>query len=452
MDWNEDGRKDLILGENDGHVRIYLNTNTDVDPQFSGYSYVQKGGSDYDVGHYSAPYITDWNEDGKKDLLVGCSTGYTYLLLNVNTNADPVFDSADTLKDGSGHLDPGSTVSPVVFDWDNDGRKDVLVGNDNGKIYFYQNKGTNAAPTFDGWEILNVGPGGSTHLDAGSYIRFEVSDWDEDGLWDIVAGYYNSAWNPPAGAVMYHGIHYSYPDIEINSFITPTQADPGENVSGQISLQLGNDGDGDAENFYCGLYISTDDKINKTDDLLVDGRELISLVLAGGTFDVPWASTLAIPSGLVMGDYYIGVLVDENDDVYELDESNNSMAFPIKIGDPPIPDIKIDGDDGPISIPSSKVIDMTISLQPGALNGVTQDWWIVAHKGGGGVFSWVYTIPWHWTNGLQKAHRGPLFALNSYNLRHGTIPQGTWTIEFAVDDPNYFYEKTYMDFIEVSSY
>ena len=451
MDWDEDGRKDLILGENDGHVRIYLNTNTDADPQFSGYTYVQVGGSTYDVGSYSSPYITDWNEDGKKDLIVGDSTGYVRLLTNVGTNAAPLFNSAEIIKDGSGNMDPGGTISPVIFDWNGDGKKDVLIGESGGNIFFYENLGTNAVPSFDGWEKLKSGPA-HNDLDTGYYPRFEICDWDEDGYWDIVSGYYRSSPAPAAGAVLFHGTHYLYPDIEINNFTAPAQADPGENVSGQISLLLGNDGETDATDFNCGVYISTDAVISKSDDLLVDGRQWVANVPMNGTYDVPWASTISIPTGLVMGYYYIGVLVDEDNDVYELDEGNNSMAYQIKIGDPPVPDIKIDGDDGPISIPASQVIDMTISLQPGALNGVTQDWWIVAYKGGGGVYSWVYNIPWHWTAGLQKAHRGALFTLNNYNIRHGTIPAGTWTIEFAVDDPNYFYEKTYLDTIEVSVY
>ncbi len=452
MDWDEDGRKDLILGENDGHVRIYLNTNTDADPQFSGYTYVQMAGSSYDVGSYSSPYITDWNEDGKKDLIVGDSTGYVRLLTNVGTNAAPVFNSAEIIKDGTGNMNPGSTISPVIFDWNNDGKKDVLIGEGSGNIFFYENLGTNAAPSFDGWVKLKAGPGGNTDLDTGYYPRFDVCDWDEDGLWDIISGYYRSSPTPTAGVVYFHGINYLYPDIEINTFTAPAQADPGENVSGQISLNIGNDGDSDAADFYCGVYISTDATITKSDDLLIDGREWVANVPMGGNYDVTWASTISIPTGLVMGNYYIGVLVDEDNTVYELDEGNNSISYPIKIGDPPVPDIKIDGDDGPISIPASQVIDMTISLQPGALNGVTQDWWIVAYKDGGGVFSWVYNLPYHWTSGLQKAHRGALFALNNYNLRHGTIPAGTWMIEFAVDDPNYFYEKTYLDTIEVDVY
>jgi hypothetical protein len=50
MDWHADGKKDLLVGEYlganpnaTGKVRLYLNTNTDEAPLFSGWSYVQYG-------------------------------------------------------------------------------------------------------------------------------------------------------------------------------------------------------------------------------------------------------------------------------------------------------------------------------------------------------------------------------------------------------------------------
>ncbi len=44
MDWNEDGRQDLISGEGglfDGKVRVYLNTGTSQAPLFDGFFYAQ---------------------------------------------------------------------------------------------------------------------------------------------------------------------------------------------------------------------------------------------------------------------------------------------------------------------------------------------------------------------------------------------------------------------------
>ncbi len=41
---------------------------------------------------YSAVSVCDWNDDGKKDLLVGViQNGNLYLFLNQGTNSDPVF-------------------------------------------------------------------------------------------------------------------------------------------------------------------------------------------------------------------------------------------------------------------------------------------------------------------------------------------------------------------------
>jgi len=243
-----------------------------------------------------------------------------------------------------------------------------------------------------------------------------------------------------------------YADLEIVDFTAPAQADSGQNVYGQVDLTLGNYGDNESGDFYVGVYISDDDEITTSDSLLTDGRVYVPNVTQGGTYNVVFPTTLAIPTGLDMGFYYIGVIVDEDEEVHELDETNNTIAQQIKIGDPPVPDIKISGDDGPLTIPSSQSINMTIALQPASMNGVVQDWWIVAFKDGGGTYSWVYNLPYHWKVGLQKAHRGPLFNLNTYSIHQGYIPVGTWMIEFAVDDPNYFYERTYMDFIEVTSY
>ncbi|MBN1671132.1 MAG: hypothetical protein JXR37_08880 [Kiritimatiellae bacterium] len=46
-DWNSDGRKDLLVGQNtSGKLRFYPNQGTDSEPSFGGYSYVKCGGVD----------------------------------------------------------------------------------------------------------------------------------------------------------------------------------------------------------------------------------------------------------------------------------------------------------------------------------------------------------------------------------------------------------------------
>jgi hypothetical protein len=199
VDWNNDGRKDLLTGENSGNIRIFLNTGTDANPAFSGYQYLQMGGSNFDVGYYSTVHVCDWNSDGKKDVLVGENYGNVYLLLNVGTDASPVFNSSVPLKNGSGNLNAYSRSSPTTCDWNRDGKKDLLVGNYDGRVYYFENQGTDEDPVFNGYTFLQAG--GKT-LDVHYYSRIDVADWDNDGVMDLISGnrYYDGM---PNGGVWF---------------------------------------------------------------------------------------------------------------------------------------------------------------------------------------------------------------------------------------------------------
>jgi hypothetical protein len=201
VDWNNDGKKDLLTGENSGNIRIYLNTGTDADPVFSGHQYLKMGGSNYDVGYYSTVHVVDWNSDGRKDVLVGENYGYVYLLQNEGTDADPVFNSSVALKNGGSNLNAYSRSSPTTCDWNRDGKKDLLVGNYDGRVYYFENKGTDQDPVFNGYTFLQAG---GTTLDVYYYSRIDVADWDNDGVMDLICGnrYYDGT--PTGGVWFFH--------------------------------------------------------------------------------------------------------------------------------------------------------------------------------------------------------------------------------------------------------
>lgn len=76
----------------------------------------------------------------------------------------------------SGDIDVGSFSVPVVYDWNNDGRKDLLVGlrdpdvspPDGGYISYFENTGANASPSFES----------STYIQACSdTCRLTVAAW-----------------------------------------------------------------------------------------------------------------------------------------------------------------------------------------------------------------------------------------------------------------------------------
>ena len=190
MDWNEDGLKDLIVGEYNGKIRYYRNTGEIGNPILTFDSYLQCSGLDIDCGDYSAPYSQDWNEDGMKDLLVGDSDGMVYLFINVGTNAAPVFDTQSNVMLGAGGvLDYGSRSGPVIVDFDNDGLKDLVSGDINGKVYWCKNTGTNANPYLTVPEELMLG---ASPIMTQSTSRIDVVDWNQDGEFDLLVGNYDS--------------------------------------------------------------------------------------------------------------------------------------------------------------------------------------------------------------------------------------------------------------------
>ena len=74
-----------------------------------------------------------------------------------STAAIPRFAARELVESGGQPIDVGAYGSPLMFDWDRDGRKDVLMGTFvPGNIKFYRNVGTDSAPVFDGFEFLEA--------------------------------------------------------------------------------------------------------------------------------------------------------------------------------------------------------------------------------------------------------------------------------------------------------
>ena len=77
-------------------------------PLLSVGRYIQLGGSDLAGDRFSAPTVVDWNNDGRKDLLVGEFRGYVRLFLNSGTDIAPVFTASSTIvANGSPYLASG---------------------------------------------------------------------------------------------------------------------------------------------------------------------------------------------------------------------------------------------------------------------------------------------------------------------------------------------------------
>jgi hypothetical protein len=117
----------------------------------------------------------------------------------------------------------------------------------------------------------------------------------------------------------------------------------------------------------------------------------------------------------------------------------------------PLPDIKANGYDGPVSIPEGDPISITIELDPGIYPGIQADWWCAADT----PFGWYYyDDTGTWLPGFYVSYQGPLFTLTPpfEVLSMSGLPIGGYTFYFGVDGNRNgnLDEPLYYDSVEVS--
>jgi hypothetical protein len=134
---------------------------------------------------YTKIHLADWNGDGRPDLLVGHSDGVFLLYPNRGTKEEPVFGLPEKVELEGGQFP--SRPSPFLFDWDGDGKRDLIVGTEDGRVWFYANTGTDTAPRFSKAEGKRMQAGGKP-LQVGHRARLTVTDWNNDGVPDLLVG------------------------------------------------------------------------------------------------------------------------------------------------------------------------------------------------------------------------------------------------------------------------
>ena len=116
------------------------------------------------------------------DLVAGALDGKVRVYLNRRTTGAPDLASPVVVQEGSGDLlVPSGRSSVDVYDLNRDGRKDLITGNTDAQVIFYPNVGTDAAPAFNGHEVLLA-------ITGGSRSRPAVADFNADGIPDLLVG------------------------------------------------------------------------------------------------------------------------------------------------------------------------------------------------------------------------------------------------------------------------
>ncbi len=204
--WDEDKRKDLLVGLGDGTVKVFLNIGSDNEPAFNAGANVKVGANDafnLDVGSRAAPTLVHWNDDGMLDIVSGALDGAIHIYYNCGCGGSvpPRFYttamSLGTYAQEKTYdlLVPSARSSPAIFDADGDGKKDIVTGNTDGLILFYKNVGTDSLPAFSGHTLVQSNgvpidlAGTLRSRPAGCYWTGAGHFGPKDGYWDLLVGY-----------------------------------------------------------------------------------------------------------------------------------------------------------------------------------------------------------------------------------------------------------------------
>jgi hypothetical protein len=189
VDWDNDGKNDVIAGDTQGNVWLFLNTGTKEKPELAKGKLVEADGKPIKRGShpladtYSKLHVADWDGDGLKDLLIGHSRTVVFYK-NVGKKTSPQLKAPVLVKIPEGNFP--SRPSPYVVDWDKDGKKDLLVGCETAEIRFYRNEGTDKEPKLAAGVVLDLK--GPSPGNKGYRWRLDVADWNNDGKLDLLVG------------------------------------------------------------------------------------------------------------------------------------------------------------------------------------------------------------------------------------------------------------------------
>lgn len=219
IDWNKDGKPDLVVGDEDGRVAFIENLGTKDKngmPEFQKPRYFKQEADEVKFGALVTPFGFDWDGDGDTDLVCGNTAGHIAVIENLSGPGveHPKFAAPKLLEiDGKAiriMAGPnGSIQGPAeakwgyttltVADWDGDNLPDLVVNSILGRVVWYKNVGTRQAPKLAPAQPVEVEwEGAQPHL-AWGWLRPEgrglltqwrttplAVDWNRDGLCDLV--------------------------------------------------------------------------------------------------------------------------------------------------------------------------------------------------------------------------------------------------------------------------
>jgi len=205
VDWFGRGRLDLLGGDFVDTVTLFENAGTRSNPALAAGRLLAINGKPLHMDLCMIqPRVVDWHGDGRWSLVIAEEDGRVALLENrAPKGLPPELSPPRYLEQIDPCLKSGALSRPVAFDWNGDGKLDIIAGNSAGYLQYFENVGTKSEPAFVDRGYLEAGgrpirimagPNGSIQgpiEEKWGYTNPSVADWDLDGRPDILL---NSIW------------------------------------------------------------------------------------------------------------------------------------------------------------------------------------------------------------------------------------------------------------------
>ncbi|RFC54453.1 T9SS type A sorting domain-containing protein [Brumimicrobium aurantiacum] len=160
VDVNNDGLIDLLVANhfnfdevagNYSKIQFYQNVGTNQEPSFRLMNENWENFKNSGFSGRVSPSFGDLDGDGDYDMIVGISNGSLFFYENGGGQGPMNFNTVHVpLQDVNGsQIAVPNYATPELFDLDNDGLIDLIIGQGNGPLLYYRNVGSNASFAFE---------------------------------------------------------------------------------------------------------------------------------------------------------------------------------------------------------------------------------------------------------------------------------------------------------------
>lgn len=206
VDWNGNGKMDFICGEFLDRLYFFENIGTREEPVYAPGRFLEVDGETLHLElQMLQVVVVDFTGNGRLDIVVGKEDGRVVLIENKGQGEDgmPVLAEPVYFRQRAENVKVGALATPAVYDWNGNGYPDLIVGNTAGFIEWVENLDGGDPPTWAAPRRLEA-DGEVIHIQAGPKMSIQGP---AEAKWGYTVPYV-ADWNM-------NGL----PDIIVNSII-----------------------------------------------------------------------------------------------------------------------------------------------------------------------------------------------------------------------------------------